>query len=248
MRAQIMLRVSDIGDHSHNVGNENDPVVRRSRWLNNSFPGLLLPDQIWGEAIKALRLWEEWSPTSLVQDPVFCRLLHNGVWDSCESGRPAAEVTVMRHSANISSRLMLCALEQEEKVSLQVIQRLLFLTRRLHSTTSWRGSGGHSRRRCGTLSSTGLTWTRRPWMGGPTVIESSLTIISSGSVKQKSSPGVMSKGSLTWRRTSRRRRFTSATSSACWPISPGGSMRWRVSSVDTTRKTSRSRRSKMMMC
>ena len=87
MRAQIMLRASDIGDHSpHNAGNKNDPLVRRSHWLNDSFPGLLLPDQIWGEAIKASRLWEEWSPTGLVRDPVFCRLLHNGVWDSRESG------------------------------------------------------------------------------------------------------------------------------------------------------------------
>ena len=76
MRAQIMLKASDIGDHSpHNAGNENDPLVRRSCWLNDSFPGLLLPDQIWGEAIKALRLWEEWSPTGLVRDPVFCWLL-----------------------------------------------------------------------------------------------------------------------------------------------------------------------------
>ena len=91
-----MLRASDIGNHSpHNVGNENDPLVRRSRWLNDSFPGLLLPDQIWGEAIKASRLWEEWSPTGLVRDPVFCRLLANGVWDSRESGRPAAEVMAM---------------------------------------------------------------------------------------------------------------------------------------------------------
>ena len=112
-----MLRASDIGNHSpHNVGNENDPLVRRSCWLNDSFPGLLLPDQIWGEAIKASRLWEEWSPTGLVRDPVFCRLLANGVWDSRESGRPAAEVMVMRHSAALSSRLMLRALEQEEKV------------------------------------------------------------------------------------------------------------------------------------
>ena len=163
MCAQIMLRASDIGDHSpHNVGNENDLTVRRSRWLNDSFPGLLLPDQIWGEAIKALRLWEEWSLTGLVRDPVFCQLLHNGVWDSRESGRPAAEVTAMRHSATLLSRLMLYALEQEEKVSLWVIQRLLFLTQRLHSTTSWRGSGDRSRRRCGTLSSIGSTQTRRP--------------------------------------------------------------------------------------
>ena len=112
-----MLRASDIGNHSpHNIGNENDPLVRRSRWLNDSFPGLLLPDQIWGEAIKASRLWEEWGPTGLVRDPVFCRLLYNGVWDSRESGRPAAEVMAMRHSAALSSRLMLRALEQEEKV------------------------------------------------------------------------------------------------------------------------------------
>ena len=112
-----MLRASDIGNHSpHNIGNENDPLVRRSRWLNDSFPGLLLPDQIWGEAIKASRLWEEWSPTGLVWDPVFCRLLHNGVWDNNESGRPAAQVMAMRHSAALSSRLMLRALEQEEKV------------------------------------------------------------------------------------------------------------------------------------
>ena len=112
-----MLRASDIGNHSpHNVGNENDPLVHQSCWLNDSFPGLLLPDQIWGEAIKASRLWEEWSLTGLVQDPVFCRLLGNGVWDSRESGRPAAEVMAMRHSAALSSRLMLRAFEQEEKV------------------------------------------------------------------------------------------------------------------------------------
>ena len=156
MHAQIMLRASDIGDHSpHNVGNENDPMVHRSRWLNDSFPGLLLPDQVWGEAIKASRLWEEWSLTGLVRDLVFCHLLHNGVWDSRETGRPAAEVSSIRYSAAISSRLMLCALEQEEKVSLQVIQRL-------HSMTSWRGNGGGSRRRCGIPSSTGSMRTQRP--------------------------------------------------------------------------------------
>ena len=119
MCIQIMLRASDIGDHSpHNVGNENDLMVCRSCWLNDSFPGLLLPDQVWGEAIKASRLWEEWSLTGLVRDPVFCHLLHNGVWDSRKTGRPAAEVSSMRYSAAISLRLMLCALEQEEKVSL----------------------------------------------------------------------------------------------------------------------------------
>ena len=112
-----MLRASDIGNHSpHNVVNENDLLVCRSCWLNDSFPGLLLPDQSWGEAIKVLRLWEEWSPTGLVQDPIFCQLLQNGVWDSRESGRPAAEVMAMRHSTALSSRLMLHALEQEEKV------------------------------------------------------------------------------------------------------------------------------------
>ena len=163
MRAQIMLRASDIGNHSpHNVSNENDPMVRRSRWLNDSFPGLLLPDQIWGEAIKVSRLWEEWSPTSLVWDPVFCRLLHNGVWDSRESGRPAAEVIAMRHSAALSSRLMLRALEQEEKVLSSFLLKSILLTRRVFSTTSWRGSGNHSRRRCGTPLSTGWMRTWRP--------------------------------------------------------------------------------------
>ena len=112
-----MLRASDISNHSpHNIGNENDPLVRRSRWLNDSFPGLLLPDQIWGEAIKASRLWEEWGPTGVVRDPVFCRLLANRVWDSDESNRPNTVVMAMRHSATLSSRLMLRALEQEEKV------------------------------------------------------------------------------------------------------------------------------------
>ena len=122
-----MLRASDIGDHSpHNVSNENDLLVHHSCWLNDSFPGLLLPDQVWGEAIKALRLWEEWSLTGLVWDPVFCQLLHNGVWDSRKMGRPAAEVMAIRYSTTISSWLMLRALEQEEKVSLWVIRRLLF--------------------------------------------------------------------------------------------------------------------------
>ena len=158
-----MLRASDIGDHSpHNVSNKNDPAVRHAWWLNDSFLGLLLPDQVWGEPIKASRLWEEWSPTGLVWDPVFCWLLHNGVWDSRESGRPLAEVMLMRYSAAISSRLMLHGLEQEERVSsVQVIRRLLLLTRRLHSTTSWRGIGGSSRT-CGTPSLTGSMRTRRP--------------------------------------------------------------------------------------
>ena len=129
MHAQIILQASDIGDHSpHNVGNENDPMVCRSRWLNDSFPGLLLPDQIWGEAIKASRLWEEWSPTGLVRDPVFCWLLHNGVWDSRELGRPAAEVMAMRHSTALSSRLMLRALEQEEKVLSSFLLKSILLT------------------------------------------------------------------------------------------------------------------------
>ena len=163
MRTQIMLRVSDIRDHSpHNVGNENDPMVCRSRWLNDSFPGLLLPDQIWGEAIKTSRLWEEWSLTGLVRDPVFCCLLHNGVWDSHESGRPAAEVMAMRQSAALSSRLMLHALEQEEKVFSSCSSKGTLLTQRVCSTTSWRGSGGHSKRRCGTLSSIGSMRTQRP--------------------------------------------------------------------------------------
>ena len=106
-------------------------MVRRSRWLNDSFPELLLPDQIWGEAIKALRLWEEWSPTGLVRDPAFCRLLHNRVWDSRESGWPAAEVMAMRHSTALSLRLMLCALEQEEKVFSSCPPKVTLLTRRV---------------------------------------------------------------------------------------------------------------------
>ena len=158
-----MLRASDIGNHSpHNVGNENDPLVRRSRWLNDSFPGLLLPDQIWGEAIKVSRLWEEWGPTGVVRDPVFCRLLHNGVWDSRESGRPAAEVMAMRHSAALSSRLMLRALEQEEKVFSSCSFEGYPSDSKSFSTTSWSGNGDRSRRRCGIPSWIGSTPTRRP--------------------------------------------------------------------------------------
>ena len=158
-----MLRASDIGNHSpHNIGNENDLLVRRSRWLNDSFPGLLLPDQIWGEAIKASRLWEEWGPTGLVRDPVFCRLLHNGVWDSRESGRPGAEVMAMRHSAALSSRLMLRALEQEEKVFSSCSSEGYPSDSKSFSTTSWSESGGHSRRRCGIPSWIGSTPIRKP--------------------------------------------------------------------------------------
>ena len=158
-----MLRASDIGNHSpHNVGNENDPLVRRSRWLNDSFPGLLLPDQIWGEAIKASRLWEDWSPTGLVRDPVFCRLLANGLWDNDESSRPTAVVMAMRHSAALLLRLMLHALEQEEKVFSSFPPKIILLIQRDYSTTSWRGSGDRFKRRCGTLSSIGSTWTQRP--------------------------------------------------------------------------------------
>jgi len=114
-----MLRASDIGDHSpHAVGNTNDPAVRRIRWLNDSFPDLLFPDRIWREAIKASRLWEEWGPTGRVRDPVFTRLLSNGVWDSREGGRSSAKIESMRYTAALSSRLMLRALELEDKVSL----------------------------------------------------------------------------------------------------------------------------------
>ena len=109
----IPRKLTGVPGYVRTVGTDSNS---QSHWLNDSFPGLLLPDQIWGEAIKALRLWEEWSPTGLVRDPVFCWLLHNGVWDSCESGRPAAEVMAMRHSAALLSRLILRALEQEEKV------------------------------------------------------------------------------------------------------------------------------------
>ena len=112
-----MLRASDIGDHSpHAVGNANDPAVRRYRWLNDSFPDLLFPDRIWGESIKASRLWEEWGPTGRVRDPVFTRLLANGVWDSNEGRRSSAEIESMRYTAALASRLMLRGLEQETKV------------------------------------------------------------------------------------------------------------------------------------
>jgi len=118
--------VSDIGDHSpHAVGNANDPAVCRIRWLNDSFPDLLFPDRIWGEAIKASRLWEEWGPTGLVRDPVFTRLLNNGVWDSREGGRSMAEIESMRYTAALASRLMLRGLEQETKV------------RYVHSRSHW---------------------------------------------------------------------------------------------------------------
>ena len=118
-----MLRASDIGDHSpHAVGNANDPAVCHIRWLNDSFPDLLFPDCVWGEAIKASRLWEEWGPTGLVRDPIFTCLLANGVWDSHEGGRSMAEIESMRYTAALSSRLMLRALELEDKVSLWVIQ------------------------------------------------------------------------------------------------------------------------------
>jgi len=118
-----MLRASDIGDHSpHAVGNANDPAVRRIRWLNDSFLDLLFPDRVLGESIKASRLWEEWGPTGLVRDPVFTHLLANGVWDSREGGRSSAEIESMRYTAALSSRLMLRALELEDKVSLQEIR------------------------------------------------------------------------------------------------------------------------------
>jgi len=100
----------------HAVGNANDPAVRRIRWLNDSFPDLLFPDRVWGEAIKASRLWEEWGPTGRVRDPVFTRLLANGVWDSNEGRRSTAEIESMRYTAALASRLMLRGLEQETKV------------------------------------------------------------------------------------------------------------------------------------
>jgi len=135
-----MLRASDIGDHSpHAVGNANDPAIRRIRWLNDSFPDLLFPDRVWGEAIKASRLWEEWGPTGLVRDPVFTRLLNNGVWDSREGGRSMAEIESMRYTAAMGSRLMLRALELEDKVSsLQVIRVTSFN----HETTARQGREG----------------------------------------------------------------------------------------------------------
>ena len=57
----------------------------------------------------------------------------------------------MRHSAALLSRLMLRALKQEEKVFSSRSSKTTLLTRRVYSMTSWRGSGGCSRKRCGTL-------------------------------------------------------------------------------------------------
>ena len=122
-----MLRASDIGDHfPHAVRNANDPAVRHIHWLNNSFLDLLFKDHIWGESIKASHLWQEWGPTGVVRDPVFTRLLSNGLWDSRENGRSPVEVESMRYTACLSSRLMLRALELEDKVSnLQEIRGFL---------------------------------------------------------------------------------------------------------------------------
>jgi len=122
MRAQIMTRASDIGDHSpHHVGNENDPAVRRHRWLSDSFPDLTGTDRLWAEVIKTSRLWEEWGPTGRIRDVPFSRLLMMGVWDSNEGRRSSAEIESMRYTAAMGSRLMLRALEQETKVGLRCL-------------------------------------------------------------------------------------------------------------------------------
>ena len=68
-------------------------------------------------------------------------------------------------------------------------------------------------------------------MDGLTIIDNFLMTTSSGSVGRKSLPVVTSRGSWNWRRTLSRRRSILATSNVCWPISPGGYLRWRVSSV-----------------
>ena len=117
-----MTRASNIGDHSpHYIGNESDTAVRRHRWLSDSFPDLTCTDCLWAEAIKVSHLWEEWGPTGLVRDVPFTRLLAMGIWDSNEGGRSHVEIKSMRYMAAIGSCLMLRALEQEDKVSLQEI-------------------------------------------------------------------------------------------------------------------------------
>ena len=106
----------------------DDPTIRHLNWLGDSFPDLTCTDRLWGEAIRCSHLWNEWGPSGKIKDVPFLYFLAMGVWDGNEGVRRSyAEIEPICHSTAIGCRLMLRALEQEDKVGSSLLGPLLEL-------------------------------------------------------------------------------------------------------------------------
>ena len=77
---------------------------------------------VWAEAIRNSKIWAEWGPTGATRDVPFMRLLGMGIWDWKDEtvSRNNSEIRSFRHAGAIGARLMLRAMEEEEKVNLSV--------------------------------------------------------------------------------------------------------------------------------
>jgi len=106
-------------NNPHEIATNGDITIQRANWLSDAFADLTCEDRLWAELIRTSSLWREWGPTGETQDAPFTRLLAMGVWDwNNEEKRGIESTRAMHHSAAIGAQLMLCALEEEKKVSL----------------------------------------------------------------------------------------------------------------------------------
>jgi len=114
-----MVRASNSGPNNpHESVAQGDEQVRRAQWWGDSFADLSHEDRLWAEAIRNSKIWAEWGPTGATRDVPFMRLLGMAIWDWKEDSpsRNNAELRCFRHAGAIGARLMLRAMEEEEKV------------------------------------------------------------------------------------------------------------------------------------
>ena len=114
-----MVRASNSGvNNPHESVARGDEQVRRAQWWGDSFADLSYDDRLWAEAIRNSRIWAEWGPTGATRDVPFMRLLGMGVWDWKDEtvSWNNSKIRSFRHAGAIGARLMLRAMEEEEKV------------------------------------------------------------------------------------------------------------------------------------
>ena len=143
LRTQIATQATNSGlNNPHEIAANGDVTIQHANWLADAFANLNQEDRLWAKSIRTSCLWREWGPTGETRDAPFTRLLAMGAWDWNDEERRDAELTrVMHYSAAIGARLMLCALEEEKKVSLwQCSSLVMKLTTLDPSATTWKGS------------------------------------------------------------------------------------------------------------
>ena len=139
-----MVRASNSGvNNPHESVAQGDEQVQRAQWWGDLFADLSYDDCLWAEAICNSRIWAEWGPTGATRDVPFMCLLGMGVWDWKDEtvSRNNSEIRSFRHTGAIGARLMLRAMEEEEKVILSISS---FCGRRLMRIYSGTVSSGNT--------------------------------------------------------------------------------------------------------